>query len=352
MHKTKETFSKKLRLWNNGNTREMPWKGEKDAYKIWLSEIILQQTRVQQGMAYYECFLKHYPTIIHLANANDTEVFKLWEGLGYYTRCKNLLITARYIRDNGKGVFPNTYESILALKGVGPYTAAAIASFAYNLPYAVVDGNVFRVLARVFNNNTAIDSIVGKKYFAQLANELLDKKQPAIYNQAIMDFGATICTPALPKCGICSLNTICEAFTQNTQLQLPVKEKRLVKKNRFFSYFIFRLRNTTWINKRGAGDVWENLHEYYLVENDEKQVWNNLLVKDFLYNNLQITDVTINAISNNYKQQLTHQTIHIQFIDIELKIVPSSLPNYWIENTLITTLAFPKTLVLHQRNNY
>ena len=176
----------------------MPWKGEKDPYKIWLSEIILQQTRVEQGWRYYENFIERYPTIQQLAGAKDEHVFKLWEGLGYYNRCKNLLFTARFITKENEGKFPHQYEDILALKGVGPYTAAAISSFAFNQPYAVVDGNVFRVLSRIFDVETPIDSSEGKKIFTDIAFSQLDTKEPGAFNQAIMDFGATICKPALP----------------------------------------------------------------------------------------------------------------------------------------------------------
>ena len=195
--KKPQKFSRILQKWNREkNTRQMPWKGEKDPYKIWLSEIILQQTRVEQGLNYYNNFIKTFPDVHKLAKAPEEKIFKLWEGLGYYTRCRNLIASARYISKELKGKFPDTYEEIKALKGVGPYTAAAISSFAFNLPHAVVDGNVFRVLARIFGISTPIDSTEGKKKFTELANKLLDKKQPGFYNQAIMDFGAVICKPA------------------------------------------------------------------------------------------------------------------------------------------------------------
>ena len=193
MGTNKKYFTKTLLLWNKkDNERLMPWKGEKDPYKIWLSEIILQQTRVDQGWDYYNRFIAAYPNIEKLAKAKDEKVFKMWEGLGYYTRCKNLIVTARFIASERKGKFPQIYEEILALKGVGPYTAAAIASFAFNLSYAVVDGNVFRVLSRFFGIDKAVNNTEGKKLFTTLANQLLDKNKPGIYNQAIMDFGASI----------------------------------------------------------------------------------------------------------------------------------------------------------------
>src|SRR5688572_13533166 len=209
--------------WNkHQNVRQMPWKGEKDPYKIWLSEIILQQTRVDQGLKYYEKFVSHFPNIRQLAAAKDEKIYKLWEGLGYYSRCRNLIVTARFISKNLNGKFPDTFEDILALKGVGHYTASAIASFAYNFPHAVVDGNVFRVLSRIFGIKKPTDSTEGKKLFSQLAFELLDKKQPGIYNQALMDFGAVICKP-YPLCSICVFKDQCFAFKNDLVNQLPIK---------------------------------------------------------------------------------------------------------------------------------
>ncbi|MDQ6813597.1 MAG: A/G-specific adenine glycosylase, partial [Bacteroidota bacterium] len=226
--------------WNlERNKRIMPWKGEKDPYKIWISEIILQQTRVTQGLAYYNNFIKEFPTLKSLAEASDQGVFKIWEGLGYYSRCKNLLFTARHIYKNLDGKFPETYENILKLKGIGPYTAAAISSFAYGLPHAVVDGNVFRVLSRFFGEATPIDSSKGKETFSALAATLLYKKDSAAFNQAIMDFGATICKPQIAECQACILQSECVAYNHGLVNKLPVKEKRLIKRKRFFTYFIF-----------------------------------------------------------------------------------------------------------------
>ena len=231
------------------NKRPMPWKGEKDPYKIWLSEIILQQTRVLQGLAYYNRFVTKYPTVMHLAKAKDEEVYKLWEGLGYYSRCKNLLATARIITENG-GMFPQKYNDVLALKGVGTYTAAAIVSFAYNQPYAVVDGNVNRILARCFGITIAIDSTKGKKTIATLANELLDKKQPGKFNQAMMDFGATICKPRQPLCNECILQANCFAFKHNQTSLLPKKEKKITIKKRWMHYLLAEYKNSWLIRKR------------------------------------------------------------------------------------------------------
>ena len=220
-----DQFVQELLRWNReSNSRQMPWKGEKDPYRIWLSEVILQQTRVEQGLKYYQKFTSTYPDIHALADAPDEKIMKSWEGLGYYSRCRNLILTARFVSKQLNGCFPDRYEQILQLKGVGSYTAAAIASFAYNLPHAVLDGNVYRVLSRIFNVSIPIDSGEGKKFFSFLSQEILPVNQSAEYNQAIMDFGATICTP-LPKCASCFYNLYCKAYKNGRQDLLPVKEK-------------------------------------------------------------------------------------------------------------------------------
>lgn len=330
---------------NTQNTREMPWKGEKDPYKIWLSEVILQQTRVEQGRTYYENFILNFPTIRHLAAAKDEKVFKLWEGLGYYNRCKNLLHTARFIVNERGGTFPDTYADIVELKGVGPYTAAAIASFAYNEPYAVVDGNVFRVLSRVFEIDTPIDSTEGKQQFTELANEVLDKKQPGAFNQAIMDFGATICKPMAPSCAVCPLQDTCNARKHGRVNQLPVKNKILQKKTRWFTWFILHAEHKTLVHKRSGRDIWENLHEFYLVETNEKPAWNRQLVQQFCRDQFDVKNAELISISGVQSQQLTHQTIKAQFVELDLPQIPAVLHHYdWLSNKEIDNLAFPKMI--------
>jgi len=250
------TFPVLLLQWNSYlNTRQMPWKGEKDPYKIWLSEIILQQTRVEQGWKYYEKFITLFPDINKLAAAKDEKIYKLWEGLGYYSRCKNLIETARFISKKLKGKFPDTFEDILSLKGVGNYTASAVASFAYDLPHAVVDGNVFRVLSRVFGIKKPIDSTEGKKLFSQLAFELLDKKRPGIYNQALMDFGAVICKPQNPLCHSCVLKDHCFAYKKGLVNKLPVKEKKIKITTRWFNYLVIGYNDKIYIHKRTSNDI-------------------------------------------------------------------------------------------------
>lgn len=333
-------FVKKLLAWNTSeNKRQMPWKGEKDPYKIWLSEIILQQTRVDQGLQYYKNFVSEFPTIGHLARAAETKVFKLWEGLGYYTRCKNLLATARYIHTELDGRFPDEYEAILALKGIGPYTAAAIGSFAFNLPYAVVDGNVFRVLARYFGIAVATDSTGGKKLFTGLANELLSKKLPGIYNQALMDFGATICKPQLPLCQDCVMKKQCVAFIQGTVQQLPVKEKSINKRTRWFYYLVVDLNGKLFVRKRGAKDIWENLYEFILVEATEALVFENFQLLETV---LGTRDFEVENISSFYKQLLTHQTIQGQFIKVKIKGSLAIKGYEMVSEKALQKLPFPK----------
>jgi len=336
-------FRKQLLLWNDKhNKRQMPWKGEKDPYKIWLSEIILQQTRVEQGLAYYNRFITTFPTVHHLAKAPETKVFKLWEGLGYYTRCKNLIATAKYISTDLKGKFPGTYEDILLLKGVGPYTAAAIGSFAFNIPKAVVDGNVFRVLSRYFGVDKPIDSTDGKKLFSLLAASLLDKKKPGIYNQAIMDFGAVICKPQLPLCSECLLKKNCIAFNENRVSVLPVKEKFIKKKSRWFYYLIAEYKGYQYVRMRGPNDIWENLYEFILIEEEGPLEIDKLFLSRKIKTLLGNVKTDVISVSEVYKQQLTHQTIYGQFIRLKLH-KPADLPGYkMLSKNETGHLPFPK----------
>lgn len=343
MDKEKTFFTKYLLRWNlTVNNRPMPWKGEKDPYRVWLSEIILQQTRVEQGWDYYNRFVKTFPTIIALAKAPETTVFKLWEGLGYYTRCKNLIATAKYITENRNGKFPDTYDDIVNLKGVGPYTAAAIASFAYDLPYAVVDGNVFRVLSRFFGIYTAVDSSIGKKMFTQLANELLDKKQPGIYNQALMDFGAVVCKPKQPLCKSCPLNQYCIAFLKGKVDQLPIKEKSIIKKERWFYYLLIEHNGQFYVQKREKKDIWENLYEFVLLERNGPLAIEQLHQEEEMKKIFGRHTPVVVKVSRQYTQQLTHQTIHGQFIQLHAS-KPVALKGYQtVSKQGLALLPFPK----------
>ena len=347
---TEKFFTKALLNWNkNVNKREMPWKYETDPYKIWISEIILQQTRVSQGLEYYNRFILRFPNINSLATASEAVVFKHWEGLGYYTRCKNIIATAKYISGNLKGIFPNQYDAILQLKGIGSYTASAIASFAYNLPYAVLDGNVFRLLSRFFGVHTAVDSLEGKRFFNSLAQELLDKNLPGRYNQAIMDFGATVCKP-VPSCEICPLNKRCIAFASAIQLQLPVKEKKIVKRTRWFYFLVVRYRNKEYIRKREAKDIWQNLYEYILLEMPGAKTTGAIQASKEFRAIFKGTSYTIGEVSVEYQQQLTHQTIVGRFITITVKR-PLGLENYQLASADdIKRLPFPKFITTYLKD--
>ena len=320
----------------------MPWKGEKDPYKIWLSEIILQQTRVEQGLAYYEAFIRAFPDIRQLASAPEEKVLKLWEGLGYYSRCRNLISTAKFIAGERKGLFPDTYESILALKGVGPYTAAAISSFAFNLPHAVVDGNVFRVLARVFGIGKATDTTEGKKYFTALAQELLDIREPGIYNQAIMDFGATICKPAAPLCTGCVFAKHCAAFQQGKVNEWPVKEKKIRVRPRWFYYFVMEYRQQRVIRQRTGKDIWQGLYEFPLIETTGETSIEKLLRMAVQAGWLQSVP-TVSTVSPVFRQQLSHQLITGQFIRIRFTRKPV-LPadGQWVDAARLSAFPFPR----------
>jgi A/G-specific adenine glycosylase len=337
-------FSTKLLRWDrNKNFRQMPWKGEKNPYKIWLSEIILQQTRVEQGLNYYRRFIETFPDIHSLASAPEQKIFKLWEGLGYYSRCRNLIATARYISRERGGVFPEKYEEIKALKGIGPYTAAAISSFAFNLPYAVVDGNVFRILSRIFGIAKPIDSTEGKKYFFQVADDLLNKKQPGVYNQAIMDFGAVICKPVSPLCNSCVFNKTCYAFLNKKVNQLPVKEKKIKIRKRWFYYLVIEFEKKIAVNQRNGKDIWQQLYEFPLIESNEEQDIENVLLLAEKKAILQRKGYELTEISPLFKQQLSHQLITGQFIKVKKKNKKAIADNFiWENKKKIHHYPFPK----------
>ncbi|HPQ09558.1 MAG TPA: A/G-specific adenine glycosylase [Bacteroidia bacterium] len=294
--------------------RNLPWRNIQDPYKIWISEIILQQTQVKQGLDYYLRFVEKFPDVKTLANANEDDVLKVWQGLGYYSRARNLHFAAKQIVSNFNGRFPNKYEDILSLKGVGEYTASAIASFAYNLPYAVLDGNVYRVLSRYFGIDIPIDSSEGKRYFSTLAKKILDKKNPSEYNQAIMEFGATFCKPAQPDCNNCLLNRYCSAYLENKVNLLPIKSKKIIKNNRHLNYLVFLIDNKyTLIHKRNNNDIWKGLYEFYLVES------NKTFSKNKIITLLKEKDISFQSISDYpvMKHILTHQNLSIKFYVIQ-----------------------------------
>jgi len=337
----KRKFPKFLLQWHKKfNNRQMPWKGEKDMYKIWLSEIILQQTRVDQGMAYYNRFLLAYPSVEVLAAAKDQDVMKLWEGLGYYSRCRNLLATARFIVSKKAGIFPKTYQELLMLKGVGPYTAAALASFGLNQPHAVIDGNVIRVLARYFGIYENIQTPTGRKIFSDLARELIDIHEPGVYNQAIMDFGATVCKPLAPLCTSCIMQKVCYAYQHQKTAELPVKQKKLIKKQRWFYYLLVEVKDALIVRVRKQKDIWQHLNEFILLESGKALSKKQILASREFIDFVNLSD-DLPTISKVYSQQLTHQTIFGKFIEIKLNKKPA-LNGYQLKSKKsIQKLAFP-----------
>ena len=336
-------FSQILIKWDKeNNDRLMPWKGEKDPYKVWLSEVILQQTRVDQGIKYYESFIAAFPNVHALANAPEQIIYKLWEGLGYYRRCRNLIDTARHIVTHLNGEFPGRYEEIRKLKGIGPYTAAAIASFVFNEPRAVVDGNVFRVLSRIFAFHTPIDSVEGRRVFTQLANELIPKQEPALFNQAIMDFGAIVCKP-VPKCKLCPFCRHCKALQNDDVLQLPVKTKKITVRKRWFNYIVMEYRGKIAIRQRRGKDIWHNLFEFLLIESRPRMSTDAVLKHIKKEGWLGQNGFEVKSVSTIFSQQLSHQRIEGRFTRLKLHR-KHRLSNdvLWIRKCDIKRFPFPK----------
>jgi A/G-specific adenine glycosylase len=312
-------ISTELISWYDTNKRDLPWRDISDPYRIWISEIILQQTRVNQGLNYYNRFIERFPTVAILAETDEDSVLKYWQGLGYYTRARNLHKAAKQVIACYNGIFPSDYKNIIKLAGIGEYTAAAISSFAFNEHFAVVDGNVYRVLSRIFNIQTPINSSIGKKEYALLAQELLSETQPAMHNQAIMEFGALQCIPSSPNCGICPLKSICIAFKDNLVSILPVKSQKKKSTNRFFNYLFIQFEDNTFLQKRVAKDVWQNLYEFPLIESDCLLSAQELVATEnfkYIFNDLH--NVEIYKISNPVKHVLSHRVIFAQFIFIKV----------------------------------
>ena len=325
-----------LHNWYLQNKRDLPWRNTQDPYFIWLSEVILQQTRVEQGLNYYLKFAENFPTVFDLAAAPQTEVLKIWQGLGYYSRARNMHETAKQIVDKYNGVFPNNAASLKELKGIGDYTAAAIASFAFKEAIAVLDGNVFRVLSRVFQIDTPINTGKGLKEFSLLANEFLDKRQPAIHNQAMMELGAMICKPKNPNCLICPLEHICKSSKDAAYQNLPVKLKKLKIKQRFLNYIFFEYKNQTLVRQRPSGDIWEALYDLPVIETN-KEVNENEFIEQLFSSvpELKSSRISIQK-SIELKHQLTHQTLYAKFfiLQIDAKIEPFQ-DSIWVQLDLL-----------------
>lgn len=350
---SQKLFRKNLLKWHAENPREMPWSGIKDPYKIWISEIILQQTRVAQGWDYYLRFIDRYPDIYSLASANEDEVLKYWEGLGYYSRARNLLKAAKKVEEEHQGVFPNTYDEIISLSGIGPYTAAAISSFAFGLAYPVLDGNVLRVISRYTSNEGDILSQSTKnailKYLEEIMNEVED---PAVFNQAIMNFGAMQCVPSNPDCTSCIMRKNCQAHKEGIVDMLPVKIKKIKKKKRYLHFFDLQDdKGNRLISRREKNDIWQGLYEFLMLES--KSAGTPSLVeisRTFDESQVKVKGkILINKV-HEYKHQLTHQTIYAKVFRLKCGEIVNSGAEMLITNSL-TGYAFPKLLDLYLQEN-
>nr|WP_107828035.1 A/G-specific adenine glycosylase [Mucilaginibacter yixingensis] len=343
-------FSDELIAWYRQNKRDLPWRNTNDPYVIWLSEIILQQTRVEQGLPYFNRFLEAYPTVTDFAAAPEDDILRLWQGLGYYSRGRNMLVTAKLVQQHFGGKFPTGYEQLIKLKGIGEYTAAAIASFSADEPRAVVDGNVYRVLARYFGISEPINSTQGKKIFQQMADELLNREHPGLHNQAMMEFGATLCKPKNPACGICPVRLGCHAFKHNAINALPVKLNKLKIRERHFNYLLITDgEDRILMQKRGANDIWANLYELPLVETPEQAAPEEILIAA-KNGGLVNGDSTIKKIHPVKKHVLTHQRLWVQFIEIEAESVDLLSDYFFTERKNLKKLALPQIIFIFLTN--
>jgi A/G-specific adenine glycosylase len=338
-------FSDELVQWYLHNKRDLPWRHTTDAYIIWLSEIILQQTRVEQGMPYFYRFVEKYPDVNSFAAAPEDDILKLWQGLGYYSRGRNMLKTARLVNELYNGKFPQQYNQLIKLKGIGEYSAAAISSFSANEAKAVVDGNVYRVLARYFGIDDPINSTTGKKKFQQLADELLNHDHPGLHNQAMMEFGAMLCKPKNPACGVCPVRTGCFAFMHNATTTLPVKLKKLKIRERYFNYFLIVNGDEILLNKRDEKDIWANMYDMPMVETPGLLSINELVTLPktvaLFGKNLEIGEI-----SQVYKHVLTHQRLYVRFIKINPTSVKLQQQWFFTNRKNLEKFALPKIIFI------
>lgn len=344
-------FIEEVITWYRINKRDLPWRNTQDPYIIWLSEIILQQTRVEQGLPYFQRFLERYPTVADFAAANEDEILNLWQGLGYYSRGRNMHKTSKIVMEEHGGYFPNRYEDLLKLKGVGEYTAAAISSFSVGEAKAVVDGNVFRLLSRFFGLRKVINSPQGKRAFTELANDVINKHDPGTSNQAMMEFGAMVCKPRNPDCIVCPLNQQCFALRNDMIAILPVKKKAQRPRPRYFNYVVVLSGESILLSKRGAKDIWENLYEFPLFESERILDVSELLEHpDFI--SVFGEGVTILSVHGPTKHQLSHQTIHAQFVVIEANKLEKVGQMGWqfVPLDELSSIAQPKIIFSFLRN--
>ncbi|MDD2436939.1 MAG: A/G-specific adenine glycosylase [Massilibacteroides sp.] len=344
-----QTISEKLRKWYRANKRDLPWRESSDPYIIWISEIMLQQTRVAQGYDYFLRFTARFPDVKALAEASEDEVLKCWEGLGYYSRARNLHAAAKHVFYDLGGVFPDTYEKILSLKGVGEYTAAAIVSIVWNQPYAVVDGNVYRVLSRLFALEVPIDTGMGKKIFYTLAAEVMDCNYAGEHNQAIMEFGALCCLPRNPDCFLCIFSDICQAYTLGKVSFFPHKQGKTKTRYRYFYYFHVQNEDQTFLHKRIAGDIWQGLYELPLIETAEPADFSELQETEAfkkMFEDCGKTDISLEL--SGIKHVLSHQILYVTFYRINIKNTGRGLERYkQIPSENLKEYAFPRLLQIY-----
>jgi len=316
-------FTQQLHFWYDQNYRELPWRTTTNPYLIWISEIILQQTRVNQGLAYYNRFIEKWPSMHELACASEQEVLKMWQGLGYYSRARNMLATAQSIMKTQNGVFPGSAAALMKLKGIGKYTAAAIASNAYNEKVAVVDGNVIRFVTRLLGIRFPADSPACRNEVQQFVDEHIDINKPGIFNQAMMEFGALCCTPQHPGCAYCPFSTHCFALKNDLVSLIPQKKNKIILKKRYFNYLIFLLQSknqtSTYLNKRTENDIWKGLFQFPLIETENPSSLNDLCQHEAFAALVGEIPITLVSVSNQIKHQLTHQTIFANFFVINLQ---------------------------------
>ena len=339
-------FKNILFLWYQDNRRNLPWRNTDDPYHILVSEFILQQTRVIQGMSYYHRFIEKFPTVVHLANANEDEVLKVWQGLGYYTRARNLHRAAQLIVMNYDGKLPRDYDELKKIKGIGSYSAGAIASFAFKMPFPAIDGNVYRIMARIFGVFTSPETAAGKREFFKLVSELMDRESPDVFNQALLDFGALQCVPRSPNCNVCPFNQYCYAHRNNVIEGLPVKGKKLTPRDRFFSYLLIRFKGYSFISKRKSKDIWHSLYEFPLIETSASPDYENITSHPEwkkLFGNIP---TTITYLSPIVKHQLSHQTLNTRFLIVEIPKITSLLKSKFllVKTSDIDNYSVPKLI--------
>ena len=349
-------FHKILSNWYKQNKRDLPWRENNGPYFVWISEIILQQTRVDQGTDFFLRFVRRFPDIESLATAPEIEVLKVWQGLGYYSRARNIHVAARQIMNDLEGRFPDSYENIKKLKGVGDYTAAAIASISFGLPFAAVDGNVYRVLSRIYGIETPVDSTKGKKEFSHLAMQLIDEQNPGAFNEALMEFGALQCTPRNPTCNDCPFHHLCHASIHKKITSFPVKGNKIKIRHRFLNYYYLKHEQSIFLEKREASDIWQNLYQLPLIESSKALSPEELVNGEQFIAWFDKSTLIIDSISDEIIHLLSHQKLHVRFIEISLsqlqpnhkwiKILPQEIADYPIPK-LIDNFLMEKS-----RNNF